>query len=549
MPKSAGRFGLGGQLRSSGLGLRVLCFAVAGGGLVAGAGAQEVYDPLAPRGVLRIAFSTDYSSAWKRYRPGPGGEPGANEPASLGDDFSGPAGSRLFPSLAGYEEAVARAAGGEHVLRLGTIAASAERNSVRMSFAADVGVLDWLSVGATVPFVRNETEFSMRLAPDSALANAGFGPAGGASAVAGFLSSLGGAVGEYEAFRASTCAADPQGPGCAEATMRLSDAEQLRDALADMYGAPVAPLADSPAGMAIDARLAALAQAFQAAGIRSLPTAAPLASSPLDLEGLQQLVTDPRLGIAATHPLAHWMSLWGMGDVEVRANARLWKTGDAGSALQAEAGAGLTVTLPTGAQDDPANFLDAGFGDGQTDIVFRGWTNARWGSRFGVWTDVRYGLQLAGTTERRVFDPYFLVPPAGVQRQVRWDPGDYQAVVVAPWFKLADDLAALAGYRYFRKGADSFSRADAGATGEEPTDPLDLSPLAWGSETTAGHLHVGGVYRRGRAPAGSPIWPTEVRATYRRVVSGTGIVPVTGTFEVRLRFQTALWGRAETRQR
>lgn len=547
MPKAVGRSELGERLWSSGL--RALSSAIVGGGLAVGVGAQEVYDPLVPRGAVRIALSTDYSSAWKRFRPGPGGVPGGAEPTSLGDDFSGPAGTRLFPSLAGYEEAVARAAGSEHVLRLGTIAASAERNSVRLSFAADVGVLDWLSVGATVPLVRNETEFSMRLATDSALANAGFGPVGGASAVAGFLAGLGGAVGEYEAFRASTCAADPQSAGCTEATMRLSDAEQLRDALADMYGAPVAPMAGSRAGMAIEARLAALAQAFQAAGIESLPTAPPLAASPLDIEGLQQLVTDPRLGIAATHPLAHWTSLWGLGDVEVRANARLRRTGDAGSALRAEAGAGLTVKLPTGARDDPANFLDAGFGDGQTDIVFRGWTNARWGARFGVWTDVRYGLRLAGTTERRVFDPYFLVPPAGVQRPVRWDPGDYQVVVVAPWLKLADDLAALAGYRYFRKGADSFSRVGADAPGEEPAEPLDLSPLAWGSETTAGQVHVGGVFRRGRAPAGSPIWPTEVRATYRRVVSGTGIVPVTGTFEVRLRFQAALWGRAETRQR
>lgn len=542
MPKPAGRSGFGGRSRSSGP--CTLCFAVAAGGFAAGAGAQEVYDPQVPRGTLRIALSTDYSSSWKRYRPGPDGAPGG-EPTSLGEDFSGPAGTRLFPSLAGYEEAVARAAGGEHALRLGTISASAERNSVRLSFAADVGVLDWLSVGATVPLIRNETEFSMHFAADSA--NAGFGPAGGASAVAGFLAGLGGAVGEYEAFRASACAADPQSAGCVEATTRLSDARQLRDALADMYGAPVAPLADSPAGMAIGARLAALAQAFEAAGIEGLPTVAPLASSPLDLEGLQGLVTDPRLGIAATHPLAHWTSLWGLGDVEVRADARLWETGGAGDAFRAAAGAGLTVTLPTGAQDDPANFMDAGFGDGQTDVVLRGWAHARWGARFGAWTDVRYGLQLAGTTERRVFDAYFLVPPAGVQRRVRWNPGDYQAVVVAPWFRLADDLAVLAGYRYVRKGADAFSPAGADSPETETAEPLELSPLALGSETTSARIHVGGVFRRGRAPAGS-IWPTEVRATYRRVVSGTGIVPVTGTFEVRMRFQAALWGRGGTPQ-
>lgn len=503
--------------------------------------AQEAYRPLVPQGALRIGLATDYSSFSARYRPGPGGEPGDGRPVSLGDDLSGPAGTVLFPSLAGYETAVARAAGRGHRMSLGTVAAVAEKNAVRLAVSADVGVFDWLSVGVTVPFVRNETEFSMHFAADSGLANTGFA-AGAAPRVPGFLASFGGAIGAYRAFQASACAADPGGLVCRDATMQLSGAEELHEALSAMYESPVAPLADSPAGLAMQARLAALADAFRAAGIGGMPAVVPLAGSPMDVEDLQRLVTDPRFGIAGTHPLAHWTSLWALGDVEVRADAKLWEAGAGGT--HAGAGAGVTARLPTGVQDDPANFLDAGSGDRQMDIEARGWARGQWGARLGIWTDFRYGLQLAGAAERRVFDPYYPTAPAAVQRRLSWNPGDYQAATVSPWFRLADDLAVLAGYRYFRKARDSFSLAAGSAPNPAAppgADAVDLSALALGSDATSSRIHFGGVFRKSAAPSGSPLWPAEVRIMYRRVVGGTGIMPKTSTFEVRLRFLARLW--------
>ncbi len=522
--------------------VRLLCLSLAASSCArASAAAQEAHSPLVARGALRIGVSTDYSSFWARYRPGPGGEPGDGGPASLGDDFSGPAGTRLFPSLANYEAAVARAAGGEHVLRLGTLATTAEKNAVRLALSAEIGVLDWLTVGVTAPLVRNETEFSMHFAADSGLANAGISPVRARpSAVSAFLARLGGAIGAYGNFRASACAADPGSATCLDATARLAGAEQLHDALSTMYESPVAPLAGSAPGTAIHARLAALAEAFRAAGVAGPPTSVPLASSPLDSEELQRLVTDPSLGIGASHPLAQWTSLWALGDVEVRADARLWETGDANAIFRVAVGAGVTARLPTGARDDPANFLDEPSGDAQTDLVLRGWANAGWRTRFGVWVDARYGLQLEGTTTRRVFDPYYPVAPASVQRRLRWNPGDYQMAAATPWFRLADDLTALVGYQFFRKGRDAFSLA---AGDDAPAaDALDPSVLSHGSAVTSSRIHVAGVFRRSASPSGSPLWPTDVRVAYRRLLAGRGIVPKTGTFEVRLRFQAGIWG-------
>lgn len=526
--------------------LVVACAAATGTFEQIDAHAQEAYRPLVPKGSLRIGIVTSYSSFSARYRPGPGGQPGDGRPVALGAEFSGPAGTSLFPSLAGYEAAVARAASGNHRLRLGTVAAVAEKNAVRLAMSASVGVLDWLSVGVTVPLVRNETEFSMHFAADSGLANAGLAT-GNASAVSGFLSSFGGAIGAYRTFRASTCAADPGGLACREATTQLSGAEELHDALSAMYESPVAPLERSPAGLAMQARLATLAEAFQAAGVQGVPSAVPLARSPMDVEDLQRLVTDPRFGIAGTHPLAQWTSLWALGDIEVRADAKLWETGGAGSAAdgRAEVGAGVIARLPTGVRDDPANFLDAGSGDGQTDIEARAWANGRWRARLGAWAEVAYGLQLAGVAERRVFDPYYPIAPAAVQRQLSWNPGNYQIATVSPWFRLADDLTVLAGYRYFRKARDSFSLADARELdeGEPPGDgaAMDLSVLASGSEAMSSRIHLGGVFRRSPTPSGSPLWPAEVRVVYRRVVGGSGIMPKTSVFEVRLRFLARLW--------
>lgn len=505
------------------------------------ASAQEPYSPLVPRGKIRLDARGVYSSFSDLL--GVASRAGSGT-ARLADAFSGPVGTGLFPFLGPPEAVVNSILDEPHSLSLGTIAASMEKSVASVPLALDVGVFDWLTVGAVVPLVGNETEFTLHFTSDSAFANAGFSPAlESVVLVTSFLNDLGSSIGAYDAYREATCQMDPSSPDCSGATEVLREARAFENSLTLLYEEMFAPARGSAAGEALQARLADLAAAFAAAGLAG-PSTVPLATTALTLEDLQSLVTDPLYGIEASHPLVGWRSIWQLGDAEVRADARLFETGDPGAASRIAAGGGATVRLPTGSHDDPANFLDSGSGDGQWDVELRGWMNGRWSRGFGLWADLRYGLQVGGTTERRVFDPGVTFAPASSRASLNWNPGDYQRLELSPWLRISGGLTALAGLRYFRKGEDSFSmptRGDAEAAPDTSPDPAILVP---GTGFAASHVILGMVYNRSAAEyngvAGDPL---EIRVVFRQAVGGSGgPVPRDTSLEVGFRLFYGIWG-------
>ncbi len=505
--------------------------------------AQEPYSPLVPRGKIRIEIRGEYSSFSSRYRTWTDGSSIREGLEMLGDPYSGPTGARVFPLLGPVEEAVREALGEDYSISLGTMTSFMERNAARVPVSLDVGIFDWLTAGVVVPAVQHETEFAFHFGADSTGANAGFGPSGGT--VSGFLSGLGASIDAYGDYRDARCVADPSSPECTDATAVLDDALGLRSGLAAMYGTVFAPLEWSPAGVALQARLASVAAAFEAAGVTGVPAYVPLANALLTMEEILEMVTDPAFGIGAAHTLGQWRALWGLGDVEVRTDARLLESGEPNGPRHIVAGAGARLRLPTGAQDDPANFLDAPAGDGQIDVELRGWMNGRWTGRFGLWADFRYGIQLPGTIERRVFDPNFTFAPMSSQLRLDWNPGDYQFVELSPWFRVAESITLLAGYRYHRKGRDSFAKSVGDAAGPAQAagapDPEILVPHSGASSS---RVTFGMVYNRavptGDGATGGPL---EIRLLYRGVVGGSGgNVPKTGAIEAGFRFFRGLWG-------
>lgn len=507
------------------------------------AAAQEPYSPLVPRGKLRFEIRGEYSSFSSRYRTWTEGSSTRGGLEALSVPFSGRAGSRVFPMLSPAEAAVRKALGEDYSISLGTMTSFMEKNTARVPVSLDAGVFDWLTVGVVIPAVQHETEFAFHFEADSIGANAGFGPGDGAAS--GFLLGLRTSIDAYGSYRDATCAADPSSPACTDATAVLDDALAFQGGLSAMYGTMFAPLGSSTAGLALQARLASLAMAFEAAGVTGLPAPMPLADAFLTTEQILEIVTDPAFGIGAAHTLGHWRGLWGLGDIEVRTDARLLESGGPDGPRHVIAGAGARVRLPTGTQDDPANFLDAATGDGQIDVEVRGWMNGRWTDGFGLWADFRYGLQMPGTTRRRVFDPDFTFAPVSSQLQLDWNPGDYQFVELSPWFRVVESLTLVAGYRYFRKGRDSFSRPATSAPGTGQTagapDPEILVPHSGGSSS---RVTFGMVYNRdvptGDGTTGGPL---EIRLLYRGVVGGSGgDVPKTGAIEAGFRFFRGLWG-------
>ena len=520
--------------------LLVLLGAAAASGLAA---AQEPYSPLVPRGKLRFEVRGEYSSFSSRYRTWTEGSSTRGGLEDLGVPFSGAAGARVFPLLSPAEAAVREALGGDYDISLGSMTTFMEKNTARVPVALDVGVFDWLTVGVVVPAVQPETEIAFHFEADSIGANAGFGP--GSGAASGFLSDLGTSINGYGAFRDAVCAADPTSSECMDATAVLDDALTFQGGLSAMYGTMFAPLGSSAAGVALQARLASLAMAFEAAGVTGVPASMPLADAFLTTEQILEMVTDPAFGIGAAHTLGQWRALWGLGDIEVRTDARLLESGAPDGPRHIIAGAGARVRLPTGTQDDPANFLDAATGDAQIDVEVRGWMNGRWTDRFGLWADFRYGVQLPGTTERRVFDPNFTFAPMSSQLQLDWDPGDYQFVELSPWFRVVESMTLVAGYRYYRKGRDSFTRSATVETGSAQAagapDPEILVPHSGASSS---RVTFGMVYNRAVPTAdGATGGPLEIRLLYRGVVGGSGgDVPKTGAIEAGFRFFRGLWG-------
>ena len=509
-----------------------------------GASAQEPYSPLVPRGSVRLGVLGEYSSFSELYRIG--GRAGG--PHGLGDLFNGEVGSGIFPFLATSEAAVREAIDDDYALSLGTMASVLEKSSARVPLALDVGVFEWLTVGAVVPFVQNETEFTTSFAADSSAVNAGFSPGiEDPAVVSGFLSGLQGSIGGYDQFRARTCATDPMSDACRDATALVAQARVFQRQLTLMYGGMFVPVDWSDAGAALQARLAEFAEAFAAAGVPAVPGAVPLASVLLTTEDLELLATDPFFGVEATHPLDKWRSLWRIGDIEVRADARVYETGDPEGPGRLTVGAGAMVRLPTGTQDDPGNFLDSGSGDAQLDVEARAWMNGRWGERFGLWADVRYGVQLPGSTVRRVFDPGRAFAPRSSEVTLDWNPGDYQFVELSPWYRIGEPLTLTAGYRFFRKGEDAFTVpvavVDEGvaAASANMGDPAVLVP---GSGGSVGQALLGMVYNRGvRAGEDGPVGdPLEIRVIYRRAVGGSGGLPVARSLEVGFRFFVGVWG-------
>ena len=494
--------------------------------------AQEPYSPLVPRGTLRLDARGLYASY-------------ADE--RLTSALTGPAGTGVFPFLARTKSVVGSMVGEPWTLTLGSMQTVAEKGSARVPIALDVGVFDWLTVGAVVPLAGSDTEFSLYFSADSAAANTGFNPVlDGEVPVTVFMNGLQSAIADYSAYREATCEMDPSSPECAGATRVLREASDFEGSATLLYGEMFAPLAWSAAGEALQARLAALSEAFAVAGVTA-PATIPLSTTPVAFEDLQSFITDPRYGIAASHGLARWRSVWQLGDVELRADARLAETGGTESSYRVVAGAGALLRLPTGSQDDPANFLDIGSGDAQWDVELRGWMNGRWPRGFGLWVDVRYGIQVGGGSERRVFDPEAPFAPLSTQARLDWDPGDYQIVELSPWFRISEGLSALAGYRLFRKGEDSFAlrpQVDPDPAAATPATPPDPSVLVPGTGYSASHLLLGMVYNRSAADqGGTPGAPLEIRVVYRQVVGGSnGDVPREASLEVGFRLFRRIWG-------
>jgi hypothetical protein len=509
--------------------------------LVPGAlAAQSMSEPLVPRGRVRLDFAPSVSFWDARYGIGPDGV-AVEEP--LGLDLTDPRGVSLFPGIPSLEETLRTLSGdASFEARVGSTVGRLDREVTRLDFGLRIGVFDWLTVGASVPYVRGRSTLDFAFRADSA-ANLGLNPAGSGDGVSALLTGLGEAAVAADDRARAACAGGSTA-ACASATALARRAGAFWQGMFGAYFAtPFFPLAGAPVAAKLQQAFSSLNGDLSAAGIPRVAAPLLFASKAMDEAAFRALPASSGVGMT---PLESYPGIWQVGDMEVNATVRLLDGEIRDSAAVSPRFAwalygGFVVRLPTGLLDDPNVALDLASGDGQQDMEGRVDAGLRAGSRLELRGSFRYGTQAQVDIVRRVAPHEALLPQAASLAAVRWTPGDYTHLELSPRIHLGEALAVAADYRRFHKAADAYELLAEG-TGEASS--ADVTLLSRESEVTLEEVALGlryssvGLFRRGKVGT-----PAEVGLRWVFPLSGGGgRTPKAQRAELSLSLFRRIWG-------
>jgi hypothetical protein len=513
--------------------------------LVGGAGAsgQVLDDALAPRGRLRLDMHPVFTTWESRFGRTAAGQTGRER---LGEDLTAPAAQTLYPGAEALRAAIESMAGlPGYAPVLGQTVARVNKDITRVEFGAYLGVFDWLTIGAMLPWTRTRANVDVMFSADTLGGDLGLSPAySDPTGVASFLGALASAESSAQAYASQTCATDPTGPSWVSAQSLAARASAFRGSAETAYDAsPFFPIAGSATAASLGQATAALDADLVAAGLPGVGAPMVFANEFVDERDFLLLPATLQSGVAGD-TLASVRGIWQAGDVEVSATVRLLESRARGPD---EPPPGFTYSvlatvlgrLPTGQVDHADILLDVGTGDGQADLEGRIRAALTFGGRVGLAGGARYGRQLSRTLVRRVAPPELVLAPLSTRQLVEWTPGDYWGLEVAPGFRFSSELSLSAEYRVFRKKRDDYE-----LTGASVGAPVDPSVLEVESGVT---LHeVGGTLRYdnlGSVIGGAGGWPLQLQMrVLRAAAGGGGQTPVTTRVEFGVRFFRRIWG-------
>lgn len=504
--------------------------------------AQALKDPLAPAGRLRVDFSPSFTAWDTRFGIDPSGQ---DVDEALGDDLTDPTGTSLFPGIEDLRRSIqAMAAGATFSPVIGAARGQVRKDVSRIDLSLELGVFDWLTVGATVPWVKNRTTVDLAFtpAPGSEL---GLNPSISAGEQVGLaLQLLADAAANTRSWANATCQAG--GPDCSAAEDLAQRVEAfVAGSNGAYFASPYFPTSGSSAAGELRRALTDLDTELSAAGLGETGVHLPFATEVVDAETFAELSNLPGGGIQGS-ALEDVRGLYELGDVELHATVRLLQgeVRDSGAAtprLSYLLVGGALVRLGTGFVDHPDVFLDMSTGDGQMDVEARLFGAVRAGDRLGLRAEVRYGIQQAKSLILRVAPHEVVMPPLNTRRAVRWRPGSYLAFSLSPRWHLTDQLSVSGDYRFFSKGNDHFE-----IIGDRVVDGVDADPLDLEHESRVTFQEAGlgltystmDTWREGLT--GSPL---EFNLRVVRAVSGGGgRTPKITRFELGFRIFRRIWG-------
>jgi hypothetical protein len=454
------------------------------------------------RGMLRLTFDPRIMTWNDEFTP--------NGRMRLGFGLTGDTvGGRYIPAVAQMEQNVRTASGlAGFVASLGQGLLSVRQERRTYPIKAEVGVTNRLSVSLMVPIVRVATRTSLQLSTKGA--NLGLNPQllSGNRADSQFIAQFDTALAQCDL-----------NPSCA-ARSTLGQWRTIRDALRAIAAAPFMPLDSSAAGKAIDSTVARIQRSLDSLGVTSFGMAFAFAADSLTVTHVEAAILD-NTGIGLGYAGLPFRSSWryGLGDVEVAAKYRFAAGAHYAAAAQA------LVRLPTGARDSADDLLRQSIGDHQTDVEGQLTQELLVGP---LWLNValRAGVQRPGTRIQRVapFDAFLV--PATATANLRWDPGDYVGVDVAPLVRLSSEFAAGFTAGYFSKARDHYAYQSA-------QDSVDVATRT-GVPTPASVLDAGTSQRWLRLGFAVTYHAPTVEGGFsiEQTVSGAGIVPAATVYRI-----------------
>lgn len=446
-----------------------------------------------PRGMVEVGTVGSYTRWDSRFGPG-GTEP-------LGAFASGavfPA-SRFRPAAAAAKTAIdsifstfrrrSPSAGytvTDADLGFGTLETDLSADLREVPVSVRVGVLRRLTMGITVPLERRATSSLGRR-----IVGGGIGPNTAGDSLAALLA-------------------------------------RVDSALIPVARSPLLPLADSPAGRALQEQYRA---------ITGRDDVLPLPRRGINDRELNVLLTGTDSLALGSSPVTY-----GVGDVELNARYQLVNTlptrlqplrGTTGTRAAVELG----FRLPTGTGALADSTLEL-----VTESGHMGPTAALVGDvflrRFWISAHGRYAMRMEREVTRRFFDP--LRPDSAFTNSVRVsrDPGDRLELGITPRYRLTDEISFAARYAFFREGAVAYGEI------ERPTPGAVFASIESTEARTAQMWGLGMSYSSYPAwEAGRSSIPVEITLLYENAFAGSGRAPNLSRITAGLRFFFTGWGR------
>jgi hypothetical protein len=508
-----------------------------------GATAQVLDDVMVPGGRIRLQMFPVFTSWDSRFGRTEAGVTGREE---LGADLTTESAESLFPGTASLVSAIESMRGSPgYSPVLGTVTGRVSKDVTRVEFGGHIGVFDWLTIGAVLPWTRTRTNVDLYFSPDTLAGDLGLNPIStDLAGVDAFLQAITSADASARANANAVCGASPGSPSCSSAQSLADRTASFSTSAATAYGAqPFFPIGGSAVATELGAAAAALDSDLVAAGLTGIGAPMVFATQGLGEEELAELSSISGFGVEGA-PLGDVRPAWQAGDLEVSASFRLLEGGLQDSAQVAPTSSyrvigTLLVRLPTGLSDNPDVFLDVGTGDGQTDFEGRLLGEVLWRDRLGIRAGGRYGIQQPRTLIRRVAPPEQVLAPLEGRQLLEWDPGAYFGVEVAPSFFFSPELSLGAEYYAFRKYRDTYTLT--GASVGAPVDPVVMQVESGVTvHQVGGILRYDTVARRMATGTGTPL---QLHLRVRRAIAGGGgQTPVTTRLEFGIRLFRRFWG-------